>query len=287
MASWIGEVANDDPPYLLEARLDEPAPCWCRLEVVPDAGASTVSITVSLFDGRPVPDGIDAANAVRDTSGAPTSTASVARSEHRRAAALRQAVADGVAEADGRREDGDEHVEATVVGGAQRGVQGARVRRRASAVPSRTSTRRPSRHGCGRQCRRCGGRRRPAPPGTTGRSARRACPAPGSARWPRRRGHRRAARRPPRRRCRRGAGPAAGRRCSRRSCSPRRSGTGRRRGSRRPRRRGRGARGRPWSATPGRSGWPTGRRCRHRSGRAGRASAGGRARGPRPCRARR
>jgi len=44
VASWIGEVANDDPPYVLEVRLDEPAPCWCRLEVVPDAGASTVEV---------------------------------------------------------------------------------------------------------------------------------------------------------------------------------------------------------------------------------------------------
>ena len=49
VASWIGEVVNDDPPYLLETRLDEPVPCWCRLEVVPDAGASTVSLTV-VFD---------------------------------------------------------------------------------------------------------------------------------------------------------------------------------------------------------------------------------------------
>ena len=49
VAAWIGEVANDDPPYLLEVRLDDPVPCWCRLDVVPDAGASTVSITV-VFD---------------------------------------------------------------------------------------------------------------------------------------------------------------------------------------------------------------------------------------------
>lgn len=51
VASWIGEAAVDDPPYLLEVRLDEPEPCWCRLELVPDAGATTVSLTV-VFDGR-------------------------------------------------------------------------------------------------------------------------------------------------------------------------------------------------------------------------------------------
>ncbi|MEO5899614.1 MAG: J domain-containing protein [Ilumatobacteraceae bacterium] len=72
VASWIGEVAVDDPPYLLEARLDEPARCWCRLDLVPDAGATTVSITV-VFDAVDVdavdvrmPDGIDA-ETVRDT----------------------------------------------------------------------------------------------------------------------------------------------------------------------------------------------------------------------------
>ncbi|MCU1503180.1 MAG: hypothetical protein JWM12_2534 [Ilumatobacteraceae bacterium] len=64
VASWIGDVAVDDPPYLLEARLDEPVSCWCRLDLVPDAGASTVSITV-VFD-LPVPDGVDA-ETVRDT----------------------------------------------------------------------------------------------------------------------------------------------------------------------------------------------------------------------------
>jgi hypothetical protein len=46
VASWLGEVVDDDPPYVLELRLHDPGPCWCRLEVVPDAGASTVSVTV-------------------------------------------------------------------------------------------------------------------------------------------------------------------------------------------------------------------------------------------------
>ncbi len=47
VASWIGEVLDDDPPYVLECHLHEPAPCWCRLDLVPDAGGSTVSITVT------------------------------------------------------------------------------------------------------------------------------------------------------------------------------------------------------------------------------------------------
>lgn len=47
VASWIGEVVDDDPPYVLECVLVEPAPCWCRLDLVPDAGGSTVSLTVA------------------------------------------------------------------------------------------------------------------------------------------------------------------------------------------------------------------------------------------------
>ena len=39
----LGELIDDDPPYRLEAALAEPT-AWCRLTLVPDAGASTVSI---------------------------------------------------------------------------------------------------------------------------------------------------------------------------------------------------------------------------------------------------
>ncbi len=60
VASWIGEVLDDDPPYRLDAYLDAsrgaPLDCWCRLDIVPDAGASTVSIAVGGLDGAPPPD---------------------------------------------------------------------------------------------------------------------------------------------------------------------------------------------------------------------------------------
>jgi hypothetical protein len=62
VASWLGEVLDDDPPYRLETYLYEPFDCWCRLDVVPDAGASTVSITIAGIDGAPTPDVV----AVRD-----------------------------------------------------------------------------------------------------------------------------------------------------------------------------------------------------------------------------
>jgi DnaJ domain len=56
VTSWMGEVLVDDPPYVLEVHLTEPAPCWCRLDLVPDAGGSTVTLTVASLDGTPAPD---------------------------------------------------------------------------------------------------------------------------------------------------------------------------------------------------------------------------------------
>lgn len=56
VSSWIGEVLVDEPPYLLDVHLYEPSECWCRLELVPDAGSSTVSITVAAVDRGPCPD---------------------------------------------------------------------------------------------------------------------------------------------------------------------------------------------------------------------------------------
>ena len=56
VTSWMGEVLVDDPPYVLEVHLTEPSPCWCRLDLVPDAGGSTVSLTVAGIDGATTPD---------------------------------------------------------------------------------------------------------------------------------------------------------------------------------------------------------------------------------------
>ena len=62
VASWLGDLIDDDPPYALEVALTEPLGGWCRLDVVPDAGASTVSIAVAGAAGHPVP----SIDAVRD-----------------------------------------------------------------------------------------------------------------------------------------------------------------------------------------------------------------------------
>ena len=47
VASWIGEVLVDDPPYLLDVHLTDPGSCWCRLELLPEAGGTTVNLTVA------------------------------------------------------------------------------------------------------------------------------------------------------------------------------------------------------------------------------------------------
>lgn len=62
VATWLGDLIDDDPPYGLEVALTEPLGGWCRLDVVPDAGASTVSIAVAGAPGHPVP----SVDAVRD-----------------------------------------------------------------------------------------------------------------------------------------------------------------------------------------------------------------------------
>ena len=56
VTSWMGEVLVDDPPYVLEVHLTEPGPCWCRLDLVPDAGGSTVTLTVASVGSEPAPD---------------------------------------------------------------------------------------------------------------------------------------------------------------------------------------------------------------------------------------
>jgi hypothetical protein len=55
VATWMGEVLVDDPPYLLEAHLNDPAECWCRLELLPEAGGSTVLLTVAGVEGTAPP----------------------------------------------------------------------------------------------------------------------------------------------------------------------------------------------------------------------------------------
>ena len=63
VCSWIGEVLMDEAPARLEVQLREPAPCWCCLTLVADAGASVVSLSVAAWGVGNPPD----LDAVRDT----------------------------------------------------------------------------------------------------------------------------------------------------------------------------------------------------------------------------
>ena len=62
VAGWLGETIDDDPPYRLDVELAEPVPCWCRLELLPDAGATSVGLTIGSERGVTAGD----VDAVRD-----------------------------------------------------------------------------------------------------------------------------------------------------------------------------------------------------------------------------
>lgn len=59
-AADLGDVSDDDPPYRLEVCMHEPPDTWVCFELVPDAGSSTVSLTLE------APMALDV-EAVRDT----------------------------------------------------------------------------------------------------------------------------------------------------------------------------------------------------------------------------
>jgi hypothetical protein len=61
-AAVLGDVLDDDPPYRLDAALGPPLSCWCRLDVLPDAGSSTVTLTIGSLGDQPAP----SVEAVRD-----------------------------------------------------------------------------------------------------------------------------------------------------------------------------------------------------------------------------
>jgi hypothetical protein len=50
VSHWIGEPLYADRPGLLEVHLQEPSPCFCRLELMPEAGATMVSVTVGTIE---------------------------------------------------------------------------------------------------------------------------------------------------------------------------------------------------------------------------------------------
>lgn len=53
-AANLGEVVDEDPPCLLEVLVRDPGPLWCRFELFPDAGSTTVSLTCDVEPGYKV-----------------------------------------------------------------------------------------------------------------------------------------------------------------------------------------------------------------------------------------
>lgn len=49
-ARILGDLVDEEPPYALEVLIDGHPEKWCRLEVVPDAGSSTVSIIADMSE---------------------------------------------------------------------------------------------------------------------------------------------------------------------------------------------------------------------------------------------
>jgi hypothetical protein len=56
VASELGDVIDDDPPYRLEVAMADPIRGWCQVELAPDAGASSVSLSVASEPGSAPPD---------------------------------------------------------------------------------------------------------------------------------------------------------------------------------------------------------------------------------------
>jgi len=50
-AASLGEVVDEDPPYLLEVLVRDPGPLWCRFELFPDAGSTTVILSCDVEPG--------------------------------------------------------------------------------------------------------------------------------------------------------------------------------------------------------------------------------------------
>ena len=46
VAYGLGDILSSDEPYRLELFLPEPAPCFCRLTLAPEAGGSMVMVDV-------------------------------------------------------------------------------------------------------------------------------------------------------------------------------------------------------------------------------------------------
>lgn len=54
VAASLGDIADEEPPYMVEFLLRGPDFLWCRCDLVPDAGATTVAVSVSPAGDQPL-----------------------------------------------------------------------------------------------------------------------------------------------------------------------------------------------------------------------------------------
>jgi hypothetical protein len=55
VTSWIGEVASEEAPDALDVLLNDPSPCWCRLELLPEGRSTSVSMLIAPTSDDPPP----------------------------------------------------------------------------------------------------------------------------------------------------------------------------------------------------------------------------------------
>jgi hypothetical protein len=55
VAYGLGEILDEDEPYCLDLYLPVPDPCFCHLDLVPDAGGSIITVSVSAAEGADAP----------------------------------------------------------------------------------------------------------------------------------------------------------------------------------------------------------------------------------------
>lgn len=54
VAASLGDISDEEPPYMVEFLMRDADSLWCRCDLVPDAGSTTVAVTVSPAGEEPL-----------------------------------------------------------------------------------------------------------------------------------------------------------------------------------------------------------------------------------------
>lgn len=54
VAASLGDISDEEPPYMVEFLMRDAESLWCRCDLVPDAGSTTVAVTVSPAGEEPL-----------------------------------------------------------------------------------------------------------------------------------------------------------------------------------------------------------------------------------------